>query len=343
MFFSGECNWIISKPNSGSFLNLVNAVLNSNDTLTIKGIKTKDKKETFQIIPFANDVTTLYYAKGNFPQNLLVSLAGYDFITVDLHIQFKKKSLYRNDEKNSDQRSFYAVYYNSAIELRQNTGLLTFYPRINPKPISKGRIVFQPSAGLNDEKLVMLNFTQFPNGNSSFKVTVDGVQLNSLKTVFLQSPSSPNITVTVDMPQAEPITVHYLLVNRQCSESAVLKVGDQARPILYLNETERLNLFSSPVHCVMLYKTDVGNRLGVHLPSSVGIADSADSLYFYNKKGQVVLKRNNLEGVISTNKNMKINYLGETDTVVIIYESPYVIAPNADFQAPQIMAIPAHG
>ncbi len=334
-----DCNWHISKPGSGSFLNLVSAVLDSDDSLTITGIRVDDSNSF--VWNFQRTKHTLFQTKGSFSQKGLVYLSGYSSITVNLNL--KENALSNDDLENSDPRSFYAVYHSSVVELQQNTGQLTFFLNTDPKTITDEKIVLQPGKGFTDQ-LMLLNFTQLPV-NSSSKVIVDGVQLNTsaLPAVFLQSHSSPSITVTVDMHETEPITVHYLLVNRHCSENAVLKMGDQARPILYLNETERLKLVSTPVHCAMLFTTDVGNQFEVHFPSPAGVADSADSLYFYNKKGQVVLKRNNFEGVIGTDSNMKIKILKKTDSLVIIYESPYVIAPLAEFQAPQIMAFPVQG
>ncbi len=330
----------------GSHLNLISAVLNPDDILTITG-----SRRGFPWAFLEGVEATFFQTNGSFSQNGLVYLGGYDIIEVTLWLQGSNNFVYDEKNEKSDPRSFYVVYHNSVVELPPSTGELTFFRNTDTNPIINGEIVLQPKEGFADQ-LMLLNFTQLPV-NASSKVTVDGVQLNTsaLPAVFLQSPSAANITVTVDMLQAEPITVHYLLVNRQCSESAVLKVGDQARPILYLNETERLKLVSTPVHCAMLYTTELGKQFAVHLPSPAGVADYADSLYFYNKKGQVVLKieeedlDKKEEKANSTNTagNMKMSVLGETDTVVVIYKSPYVISPNADFQAPEILVFPDQG
>ncbi len=231
-FFARHCSWKISKPDFGSHLSLDSAVLDENDTLTITGSYETNYEMDYR--KKNRGSTTLFRTTGNFSQKGFVYLAGYDSIYVSLW--FEKNALSKDDIRKNDPRTLSIVYYESVVELSENTGQLTFFRNADQKPITNGKIVLRPVKGLRDDKLVMLNFKQISYGipglNSNPRVTVDGVQLNTsaLPAVFLQSPLSDNITVIVNMLETEPITIHYLLVNRHCNESAVLRVEDQARP-----------------------------------------------------------------------------------------------------------------
>ncbi len=260
-------------------------------------------------------------------------------------VLLKFASLASNDDDAPSSRTLYAVFQNkSVITLSTSIGRATFPLNTDyQSSISNATLQFAPEVIYN--QLIVLNFTQLPV-NVNTKVTVDGVQLNSTSpTMFLQSPSLPFITVTLNMPQqVEPITFRWWLVSRQCSEKMVLKYGDPARPILSsMNVTDRQKSpSSSPVRCAMHYSTEVGYQFGVHLPSLIGsLVDPADSVYFYNGKGRVALELNNLAGMYAGNQNNLI----EANTAVIIYESPYVSFQflNTDFKTPQVKVILTQG
>ena len=280
---------------------------------------------------------TLFQQKGSFFQKSHISLAGYSSVRVKLTLKYYD-DLY-------GERSFSALYHkNTVFQLPPSKSQWTLVDFTNgAKSIPKTMLEFQTTDQVTSaDQLLMLNFTAVPvNANSN--VTVDGVQLNSTSArMFLQSPSSPSVTLTLDMPQVEPIAFRYWYVSRKCSQKVVLKVGEPARAILHLNETERMKLSYLPFRCAMHLTTDGNNQFGVHLPSSSVISDSADSVYFYDATGQVVLAQNNLEGATST-AGTAGNVLIGTNTAVVIYDSPYIISPNADYRSPQIEVLSKEG
>ena len=174
-------------------------------------------------------------------------------------------------------------------------------------------------------------------------MTVDGVPLNTTSpTMFLQSPSSPTIAISVDMPiQTEPMTFRWWLVRKSCSEKVVLKYGDQGRPIRRPTEQQEHKQIGTPNFCAMHYSTEEGYQLGVHLPSPIALAHPSDALYFYSDQGRVVLEWNHLAG---RNGSGAQNSLIEANTAVVIYESAHVDNfTNTDFQTPQIKAILTQG
>ena len=280
---------------------------------------------------------TLFQQKGKPSQKSHISLAGYSSVRVKLTLKHYD-DLY-------GERSFSALYHkNTVFQLPPSKSQWTLVDFTNgAKSIPKTMLEFKTTDQVTSaDQLLMLNFTAVPvNANSN--VIVDGVQLNSTSArMFLQSPSLPSVTLTLDMPQVEPIAFRYWYVSRKCSQRVVLKVGEPARTILHLNETERMKLSNSPVRCAMHLTTDGGKQFGVHLPSSSAISDSADSVYFYDATGQVVFAQNNLEGATST-AGTAGNVLIGTSTAVVIYDSPYIISPNADYRAPQIEALSKEG
>ncbi len=204
-------------------------------------------------------------------------------------------------------------------------------------------MAFQPGEHFNDH-LVLLNLTQLQMDDNS-NVVVDGV-LQSPRSptspmMFLQSPSASKITI--GLHQAEPLTVHYWLVNAKCSGKAVLKMDQKKRSIFpELNEQiENQRESATPVRCAVHYTTDKSNQFAVQLHSSTGLADLADSMYFYNTRGVVVVERNNLVRANSAPDNEKT--LIDVSSVLVVYESPYVVSPIANFQVPQIEAISKEG
>ena len=244
-----------------------------------------------------------------------------------------------NGDVDSEDHAFLVLYHNnSVIQLSHSIGQLTF--SFNTKSAANVLLKFKPSRQFNDQ-LLMLNFTQLPvNANST--VTVDGVQLNSTSPkMFLQSPSSPAIILTLDMPQVEPLPFSWWFVSKKCSKKAVLKYGDQAQPVLYPNVTKRQQQMQipAPIRRAMHFTTDVGYQFGIDLPSQTGIADPADSLYFYNEQGRVALELNHRAGLYNGNESVLI----DTNTAVVIYESPYDTFQHYDFKAPLIKVILTQG
>ncbi len=324
-----HCYWNIIKPTTWSYLNLTSASIWSADSIAVTGVR--DGK-----------TLTLFHKKGKFFQKSQISLAGYSSVRVTLTLKYC--DLYCKDYRYGE-RSFSAVYHrNKIFQLPQNKSEWALADFKNmAKSVSKEKVEFQTTDQMTSaDQLLMLNFTSVPvNANSN--VTVDGVQLNSTSArMFLQSPSSPSVTLTLDMSQVEPIAFRYWYVSRKCSQKVVLKIGEPARTILHLNETERMKLSNSPVRCAMHVTTEGGNQFGIHLLSSSAISDSADSVYFYEATGQVVLAQNNLEGATST-AGKAGTILIETSIAVVIYDSPYIISPNADYRAPQIEVLSKEG
>ena len=261
-------------------------------------------------------------------------------------LSVKFESLAVNDDAGytSDFRTLFAVYpNNSAIRLSKSIGQVTFPLGTGNQqlPTRSSLLKFTPSPNFSDH-LLLLNFTQVP-ANASSKVTVDGVLLNTTSpTMFLQSPSSPTIAISVDMPiQTEPMTFRWWLVRKSCSEKVVLKYGDQGRPIRRPTEQQEHKQIGTPNFCAMHYSTEEGYQLGVHLPSPIALAHPSDALYFYSDQGRVVLEWNHLAG---RNGSGAQNSFIEANTAVVIYESAHVDNfTNTDFQTPQIKAILTQG
>ncbi len=323
-FFLTHCNWRITTATSGSYLNLINVNLLSNDNLTIG----------------CNGFSEIFFhTNGGFFQQKLVSLAKCSYVIVALY--FTENVI---DKNASNQRTFLAHYYPSVIPLQQNTGQLTFPKLKKVISIPTGRMVFQPGQ-LFGGHLVLLNFTQLPV-DDLLDVVVDGVQLTStLPTMFLQSPLKSNITVTLKLRYSKSITVRYWLVSAKCSGKAVLSADQGMRPIFNnLNDQiENQRESAEFVRCATHFSTAEieDSQFAVQLHNLTGLADLADSMYFYNNRGQVVLGQNNLAGVYSASGNEKT--LINLNNVLVMYESPYVVLPIADFQTPQIEVVSKTG
>lgn len=295
---------------------MTSVTIDPKDTLTIIGTKT-DKNVA--------NTTTLFQSKGS-PQRGLVSLSGYNNVIVQLNLT----ALASNS---SNDRVFYSVYYwNAPINLQRSEGQMTLPLNSDKTPITAAKLEIKPGAQFDDQ-VIMLSFIQLPK-NASNKVTVDGVILTATSpTVFLQS--KPTVTVTLDLPSVEQIAFRYWLVNAKCSETAALKTNEK-KAIRFPDAADRKVRQLSAVRCGMYYSTDVGNKFVVHVPSPSGLADPGDSVNFYDGQGNVALGLNNP----AVRYFSDVNTLIETNTAVVLYESPYVTSPNAAFQAPEIKAIP---
>ncbi len=332
-----ECTWAIIDPSVESYLDLNEAVLNSNDSLHIVG--RLSRMEEGEGGGGGGKLSTLYRSMGRIYQGGLLSLAGYDLVTVRLVMlpsAFREEDLLEDDP-----RTFFAYLYNGAcVELLQDRGQLTFPVNSEPKAVSSELVLLHKWA--QEQQLILLNFTRLPPAPANAQVTVGSVPLTMQSTspmMFLEA----RTTVSVDLPPGEQITFNWWLADRACSnqETVVLKVGDQARPIRYLGETERREeaKASKPVRCVMRYTTEPGNRFSVHLPTLTGVADLADSVHFYDERGQSLLELNSRSGKYST-PGRDNTALIDTTSLLVVYESPTVIAPSAQYQAPQIKVVP---
>ena len=326
-FYLSSCLWRINKPTPGSHLNLINVSLQSNDSLVIRC-------NNFDEILFQTNGGTL--------RKKLIFLAGCRSVNVELTLT--EISFDKNAFNQDDPRTFFAHYYPLVIPLQQNTGQLTFFNHKNVWPVPIGRMVFQPDEFFSSH-LVLLNFTQLPVDNLSDMI-VYGVQSTStLPTMFLQSSLKSNITVTFKSSYLRPITVRYWLVSAKCSGKAVLSADQGMRPIFSnLNDQiEDQRESAEFVRCATHFSTAEieDSQFAVQLHNLTGLADLADSMYFYNNRGQVVLGQNNLAGVYSASGNEKT--LINLNNVLVMYESPYVVSPSGAFQTPQIEVVSKTG
>ncbi len=246
---------------------------------------------------------------------------------------------------NGGSSIFYTVNSSeSVITLSSSTGQATvLFSRDWQNQMAQTSLQFTPKE-INDQ-LIMLNFTQLPVNSNDTKVTVDGVQLNStvLPTMFLQSPSSPVITVILNMTgrqqKVKPITLRWWLVNKRCSEKAVLRIGGQ-RTAAFGSHAEVFKVRSQPVRCAMHLSTEADARFAVYLFSPGGVADPADSVHFYDARGQAVVPVQQHKKWLDYNDG---TVLIDTNTAVILYESPYSSLQYADFSPPKVWAILKRG
>ncbi len=186
----------------------------------------------------------------------------------------------------------------------------------------------------------MLNFTQLPvNASGKSILAVDGVPLTATsRKLFLQSPSKPNITLSLTLPveQADPLVLTYWLVDRRCSGKKVLKIGKQPSRIAF-PETSLLGQQGSPVRCCMAFSTEMGeNKLVVSLPSPASLHYLASTMHFLDVNGHLLWGLNSHAG----------DYFRKTDTlieateVIVLREASLVSRLYGGFEAPTIKAVP---
>lgn len=345
-----SCSWELSAPSSSTFLDLNDVSIHLNDSLLILGIT-------------GRRVTILHHSTGPLYQGGLLSLAGFDWVSVLLTLNPIASTSTEDDHHlgEDDGRSFFAYYYNNAaIELLQSSGQMSF--PVNQVSSGKQEGKADLSSSLlflhkwaQEDQLVLLNFTQLPKsgggGGGGGKVTVNGVQLTAgasqSVSMFLQSRISVRVE---DLPPGQQISFRWWLADSSCSGREVLTVGDRARPIHLPSEKyvrRQQSSFQSssvPVRCAVHYATSVAtDRIALHLPTLTGVADLADTVRVYTEQGQLQLELNSLSGVYQTEQQYTAaaenSVLINASSVLVVYESPYVVSPSAHFQPPLIMAL----
>ncbi len=248
---------------------------------------------------------------------------------------------------NGGSGTYYAVDPSkSVITLSSSIGQVTvLLNRDRKNQTAQTSLQFTPEE-INDQ-LIMLNFTQLSVNSNDTKVTVDGVQLNSTsQTMFLQSPSSSVITVTIDMTggqqQVEPITLRWWLVSKRCSEKTVLRIGGQRTVAIARNPADVFKAPrqppGTPLRCVAYLSTKTDARFAVHIFSPGGVADPADSVHFLDARGQAVVP-----GEQNNRLCNERTVLIDSNTAMILYESPYSSSLYTDYRAPEVWAIPKRG
>ncbi len=305
--------------------------------------------------------TVLYQANGSQARDgglngdgLLLSLGGFHSVLITLRLGFESGASKRDG---LDRRDFRATYlWNEPVVLRSSIGQMTFpLPGSYLPEVDRYRttVEFFPATA---DHLLLLNFTSLPanttttittrNGSTtttsvSNSIAVDGAPLEPFKTVFLQSPAKPGITISINLPRPieRSVTFRYWQVKKDCSKRMILKVGQPSQAIL-IPTNRKTNESSVALRCAVFYTTtEPGDKLLLSTPCPSSLANMADQLYLYDPQGQPVLGLNNLANAHFS----ALDTISETNSAVVLYESPYLSPPNVDFQVPQIKAIPTQG
>ncbi len=324
-----RCNWKFMQSSYAhvrSYFDLSQIALNSNDKLIINGSDGYYK-------------TSVLFTFTGTPPSGLVNLAGYYYINVSLEIAPTTDS-----SLDIDSRIFNVIYYEDRlIPLQHHMGQLTIPLNTIQEPIWERTIAFKANEFFAKNQLVMLNFTQLPvNASGQSLLAIDGVPLTATsRKLFLQSPSKPNITLSLNLPseQADPLVFTYWLVDRRCSGRKVLKIGEQPSRIAF-PETGSLSPLGPPMRCCMHFSTEMGeNKLVVSLPSQASLHYLASTMHFLDVYGHLLWSLNGHAG----------DYFRKTDTlieateVLVLREASLVSRLYGGFEAPTIKAVPNQG